>query len=210
MPRCYECPPIPALHENRLELLSESWLCRGTLRTGPHPQPRTAGAPEARLGLELSASCVLCRPALTPRPSAPVGKFVFPAKISWDGNYCPRSQKCEIRLAPSEALRASVPGLSPACGDCQRAWAGLRPHVAFSLQVCLSVCAFSSYKHPVTESTAHPNLPDLSLTNYTFQNLISRDSHFLGFWVNVNLGRTLPTRDTAPGAEGTGPRPWQG
>ena len=158
--RSCEYPHIPALRKNRLKLLegfalfslSPGYTEEPSGLGAPPPLPPYPWGPEARLGLDLSVSCVHFRLAFIPGPSAPVGKFIFPGKISWDGNYFPRNQKCEIRLsmglASSEALRASVPGLSPACGGCQRAWACLRPHVAFSLRVCLSVCAFPSYKDP--------------------------------------------------------------
>lgn len=67
---------------------------------------------------------------------------------------------------------------------------------------CLSVLSLL-IRTPVTECTAHPNLHDLILTNYICQDLFSK-GHFLGFQVDVNLGRTLFTQDTASGAEGHG------
>lgn len=190
-------PHIPTLQEHRL---GDLWRVSCLLSPSGHAGPTSP------------ASCAHCRPALTPRPSAPMGSLSW-GQMSCDRSDFPRDQRCEIRvsvgLVPSEALRESTPGLSPACGGCHRP--GLASVLTWAFPcACLSVCLWWTpllIRTPVTGFTACPNWHDLIFTNLICQDHVSKEGHMLRFQVDVNLGTMLLTQDSASGAEGTGPRP---
>lgn len=168
----------------------------------------TAGALEARLGL-----CLLPPVPTAGQPSPPGPPHLWEVGVLGTDKLRPRDQRCEIKvsvgLVPSEALRESTPGLSPAYGTCHRPGLASIPTWAFPC-LCLSVCLWWTpllIRTPVTGFTAYPSWHDLIFTNLICQDHISKGGHMLTFQVDVNLGRTLFTQDSASGAEGTGPRP---
>lgn len=68
----------------------------------------------------------------------------------------------------------------------------------FPVHVCLSISGGPYFLY-----IDRPNQHHLIITNLICQDCISKEGHVLRFPVDVNLGKTLLTQDSASGAEGT-------